>query len=568
MSAPEEFDNEIRAVKEAVPDADENAIADEFRRYRDEFLIPPKEALRSVLKKFQTEAGMEVTAPKSSGGRTRSPAKSVDRFSDLKADDSNVTIEVKIVTYTPRIQMVRGEERQIAFGWIEDNPWEDGGIQTRWDFKDWGNHAESLAPGSIVRLEGVSVNEWNNKRSININQSSRIAVLRAGDRAVVLAPSEPIPIDRVLDMDGFATVVGRVIMTRQQSITRKDGVNVDMVKGRLADETGSIGFACWGDFEHPAGTLLKIENVAIRRYRDTPELSIGDRTKVELFHDGGFASLEELEVTSMSKIESLRDGAVGVSIIVQLSSWDSRTFTNQEGEEKTVWGGDVVDPTGSCRLTAWTELSIDTGSLPMALQLENVRVRGWQGSPDLVVDRDEQVKVLDNLPWEEIDPSNHSVSVTFSELMSGGSRNGVASEATVIAVQSGSGIIHRCPDCRKAMRDGACRDHGPQSGVEDLRLRLILDDGIQNGALILSREPSETLLGCTMEDVSKEFKDDGGESFVVNLRSKLIGRRWQFNGRAIIDGQGALIMANTFKESEETAADAAQIVREKWEVFV
>ncbi|MDP6900237.1 MAG: hypothetical protein QGF94_05320 [Candidatus Thalassarchaeaceae archaeon] len=568
MSAPEEFENEIRAVKEAVPDADENAIADEFRRYRDEFLIPPKEAHRSVLKKFQTEAGMEVTAPKSSGGRARPPAKSVDRFSDLKADDSNVTIEVKIVTYTPRIQMVRGEERQIAFGWIEDNPWEDGGNQTRWDFKDWGNHAESLAPGSIVRLEGVSVNEWNDKRSININQSSRIAVLRAGDRAVVLAPSEPTPIDRVLEMDGFATVVGRVIMARKQSITRKDGVNVDMVKGRLADETGSIGFACWGDFEHPEGTLLKIENVAIRRYRDTPELSIGERTKVELFHDGGFASLEELEVTSMSKIESLRDGAVGVSIIVQLSSWDSRTFTNQEGEEKTVWGGDVVDPTGSCRLTAWTELSFDTGSLPMALRLENVRVRGWQGSPDLVVDRDEQVKVLDNLPWEEIDPSNHSVSVTFSELMSGGSRNGVTSEATVIAVQPGSGIIHRCPECRKAMRDGACRDHGPQSGVEDLRLRLILDDGIQNGALILSREPAEILLGCTMEDVSKEFKDDGGESFVVNLRSKLIGRRWQFNGRAIIDGQGALIMANTFQESEETAAETAQIVRERWGVFV
>ncbi len=567
MSAPEEFENEIRAVKEAVPDADENAIADEFRRYRDEFLIPPKEALRSVLKKFQTEAGMEVTAPKSTGGG-RAPAKSVDRFSDLKADDSNVTIEVKIVTYTPRIQMVRGEERQIAFGWIEDNPWEDGGNQTRWDFKDWGNHAESLAPGSIVRLEGVSVNEWNDKRSININQSSRIAVLRAGDRAVVLAPSEPTPIDRVLEMDGFATVVGRVIMTRQQSITRKDGVNVDMVKGRLADETGSIGFACWGDFEHPVGTLLKIENVAIRRYRDTPELSIGERTKVELFHDGGFASLEELEVTSMSKIENLRDGAVGVSIIVQLSSWDSRTFTNQEGEEKTVWGGDVVDPTGSCRLTAWTELSIDTESLPMAIRLENVRVRGWQGSPDLVVDRDEQVKVLDDLPWEAIDPSNHSVSVTFSELMSGGSRNGVTSEATVIAVQSGSGIIHRCPECRKAMRDGACRDHGPQSGVEDLRLRLILDDGIHNGAIILSREPAETLLGCTMEDVSKEFKDDGGEAFIVNLRSKLIGRRWQFNGRAIIDGQGALIMANTFQESEESAADAAHIVRERWGVFV
>ena len=38
------------------------------------------------------------------------------------------------------------------------------------DYKDW-NHSSNLSPGSIVRLEGVSVNEWNGKRSLNINQS-------------------------------------------------------------------------------------------------------------------------------------------------------------------------------------------------------------------------------------------------------------------------------------------------------------------------------------------------------------------------------------------------------------
>ena len=49
MSNPEEFEQEISAVKEAVPDADEDKIAAEFTRYRDEFLVPPKHALRSVI---------------------------------------------------------------------------------------------------------------------------------------------------------------------------------------------------------------------------------------------------------------------------------------------------------------------------------------------------------------------------------------------------------------------------------------------------------------------------------------------------------------------------------------
>jgi replication factor A1 len=563
MTEPSEYETEIRAVKEAVPDADETAISEEFARYQNEFLIPPKEALRSVLKKFQTDAGIEVTAP---AAKSRPSEKSVGRFGELGSEDGNVTIEVSVVTYTPRMQMVRGEEKQIAFGWIEDNPWEEGGERTRWDFKDWGQNAESLAPGSIVRLEGVSVNEWNGKRSLNINQGSRVAVLRAGDRAVVVAPSEPVSIQRVLGMDGFATVVGRVIANRPQTINKKDGSTMDVVKGRIADDTGSIGFTCWGDFEHAVGTLLKIEGVNIRRWRDNPELSIGDRTKVEIYHDTGFASMQDLESASEVAIEGLRDGARDIQIVVQLTTWGSRTFTGQDGVEKTVWSGDVVDPTGSCRLSAWSELPIDEGSLPLAVKLTNARVRAWQGSPDLTVDNGEQVEILDEIPWEAIDASTHSVEVDFSELLSGTSRNAISSVATVISVASGSGIIHRCPDCKKAMRDGACRDHGPQAGVEDLRLRIILDDGIQNGALILGRDTAEAFLEMDMAAVKETTSPDDGEAFLADLRNRLIGRRHSFTGRAIIDGQGALIMANTFTAAQEDAAEAAEVVRERWGV--
>ncbi|MEL0213523.1 MAG: hypothetical protein VXA41_03855, partial [Euryarchaeota archaeon] len=68
-----------------------------------------------------------------------------------------------MVSYIPKIQTVRGEERQIAYGWVEDSPWE--GERERWDFTDWGDHSQNLTPGSVVRLEGVSVNFWNDRRS-------------------------------------------------------------------------------------------------------------------------------------------------------------------------------------------------------------------------------------------------------------------------------------------------------------------------------------------------------------------------------------------------------------------
>ena len=58
---------------------------------------------------------------------------------------------------------MRGEERQIAFGMLEDMPWaEDDG--ERWDYKDWGAQKD-VVPGSILRLEGVSVNEYQGKKA-------------------------------------------------------------------------------------------------------------------------------------------------------------------------------------------------------------------------------------------------------------------------------------------------------------------------------------------------------------------------------------------------------------------
>ncbi|GIS43020.1 MAG: hypothetical protein Ct9H90mP16_00900 [Candidatus Poseidoniales archaeon] len=54
---------------------------------------------------------------------------------------------------------------------------------------------------------------------------------------------------------------------------------------------------------------------------------------------------------------------------------------------------------------------------------------------------------------------------------------------------------------------------------------------------------------------------------MADLRSKMLGRKYTFTGRAMIDGQGALLMADSFKSSETDLAETANEVREKWGVF-
>ncbi len=560
-----EVDEYVKRVLEQAKDADPDKVREEFEKYLTDFLLPPKDSFRSVLRRFEVSEEKVKSAARTAYRET----KKVDRFAELGSEDSNVTIDVKVVTYVSRIQTVRGEEKQIAFGWIEDAPYAESGQSERWDFKDWGEHAENMAPGSVVRMEGVSVNEWKGKKSLNINRSSRIVVLEEGGPAVSLPTSDPITIEEAGTRDGFVTVVGRLMAVNAQTISKKDGSgDLDIIKGKVADASGAIGFVSWSEFDFEVGSLLRIEGASIRRFRDTPELNIGDRTKVEVFHDSNFADKNQLEDASRLDISKLTDGSRDVSVVAQVIEWKERSFTNSDGEQKTLWGGEIVDPTGRCRMTAWEEIPIDVEKLPVFVSVTGVRVRAWQGTPDITIDRADQVEILASAPWDAIDASNHWVKHELGSLVNGGSVNGVETEGCIVSVRSDCGIIHRCPECRRVLRDHACNDHGAVEGVKDMRLRMVIDDGAQSASILLNGASTETYLGKNIDQVTSQIDNFGAESFVDGLRSDLLGQAVTARGRCLVDDQGAMFLAEELEVSSTPPADQSKAVRAKWGVAV
>jgi len=563
MSDQTTYANQIAVVKQECPDADDGEIGKEFARYEKDFLIPPEDALRSVIRKFQAATGVEISTNTSTPVREE---KKVQRFSELGADDRNVAIEVAVVSYTPRTQMVRGEEKQIAFGWIEDNPWEASSERVRWDYKDWGNKGETMIPGSVVRLEGASVNEWNDKRSINVNRTTRVTVLKEGGGSAPPTGNEPLSIARASEVEGFVNVVGRVLSAKPDVIVRKDGSGeIPIVRGKISDSSGSIGFLSWKDFEHKVGSLVKIVGASVRKFRETPEIQINDGTVIETYHDTAFPDVSELVESEKVSIADLRNGMREISITLQVESWAQRTFESQDGSSKTVRSGDVMDPTGRCRLTAWCEFDPKPGD---SIRIEGGRVQFWQGSPDLVIDNLDQVSSLSDAPWEKIDPENHWVEVDLTSVTQGGSRRGISTAGTIVAINSGSGIIERCPDCRRMLRDGSCSEHGPQRGEEDLRLRFVLDNGVANANLFLGKEPAEEFLGMSMEEVKSEISNIGREVFVSNLKGRVLARKMLVHGRCSVDGQGAMLFADRVEIVDPKPAEEAKEVMERWEVVL
>jgi ssDNA-binding replication factor A large subunit len=537
----EKYADYIAAVIKECPDAEAGEVAEAFKKYEEEFYIPPQDAMRSVVRRFQS--GTSPGTSSNTNNRAAAPTKKVSALSELSGNDRDVEVEVKIITHNVRDQLIRGEERQIVFGMLEDDPWNEGTPGTRWDYKDWGPSPQ-LTAGSIVRLEGASVNEYNGKMSLNINQSTRVVVLKEGTGATV-ATNDPVDVAD-LPSDGYVCVVGRVLASRPDQIHRKDGSgSIDVVRGRIADATGTIGFLSWEPFDHEVGALIKIDGAQVRSFRDTPELNFGRTTRIEVFHDAQFADLDTLSEQTTQTIAQLRDGSRDVDAVVQILEWNKRSFT-RDGVEKFLWSGQIADPSGRCRMSAWEELPISSADLPVTVRLKGVRVRAWQGIPDITVDTAAQVEVLAAPPWDEaVDLSNHAVEVPLSDVVAGPSRVGLKTEGMVVSVREDSGFIRRCTECRRVLRDGACYDHGANEGSEDVRLRLVLDAaGSSTAAVLVNKEASMAVLEMNEADMRTQVDELGEVGFVQAVRERLLGRNLSVNGRSIVDDQGAMILAD------------------------
>ncbi|NCF96514.1 MAG: hypothetical protein GWP21_01210 [Euryarchaeota archaeon] len=562
-----DYEAHVSEVIKQVPEADPEKVAEAFARYEKDFLIPPEDAMRSVLRRFQSDTGVAQPSNVQSNNTQRqsAPIKKASKLSELTSEDRNVEIEVEIVTHNPRTTMVRGEEKIVPYGLLEDQPWSEGGDRTRWEFKDWGNNP-NIAPGAVVRLEGVSVNEYQGRMSLNINQASRVVVLREGERTVT-TPGEPVEINKIKN-PGNATVVGRLLASRKDQIHRKDGSgSIDIVRGRIADDTGAIGFLSWESFDHEIGTLLKFENAQVKVFRDTPEINIGTSTRIEVFHDSNFASADDLVARSVSKIEDLRDGSRDVEIIVEVQKMIRRDFKGKDGEDKSVWSGDIADPTGKCRCSIWSEPPFDFEATPVVVRLRGVRVRAWQGIPDITIDDVSQIEILAAAPWgDDVDLTNNVVDVPLTDLATGASRVGISTTGHVISIREDSGIISRCTECRRVLRDGECATHGKQDGNSDVRIRMVLDDGNSTISLIINKEASELLINMNQEAITSHINENGTMAFVQELREMLLGRQLKASGRTIVDEQGAMLLSDAVELMDVDSALVAAELRAKWGV--
>ena len=107
-------------------------------------------------------------------------------------------------------------------------------------------------------------------------------------------------------------VIGRVVHVTSKEISVR-GENRTIFYGIFEDESGSVSFTAWKDFEFEKGDVIDITNAYTKEWQGEIKLNLGDRTKIEktdskMIPEG---SIDPKEL----KVKDLRSGLGTVEVI-------------------------------------------------------------------------------------------------------------------------------------------------------------------------------------------------------------------------------------------------------------
>jgi len=175
--------------------------------------------------------------------------------------------------------------------------------------------------------------------------------------------------------------------------------------------------------------------------------------------------------------------------------------------------GLLGDETGTIKFTKWSKSDLPELEEGTSYELRNVVTDEYQGRFSVKLNRTTTIEELD----EAIEVGDDSVEV----------------EGALVDIQSGSGLIKRCPeeDCTRVLQNGRCSEHGEVEGEFDLRIKGVLDDGEEVTEVIFDEEATERLTGITLEE-AKEMAMDALDTTVVadEMRADILGRYYKVTG--------------------------------------
>ncbi len=200
--------------------------------------------------------------------------------------------------------------------------------------------------------------------------------------------------------------------------------------------------------------------------------------------------------------------------------------------------GLLGDPTGTIKFTKWAKSDLPTLDEGGVYELRNVVTDEYEGRYSVKLNSTTIVEELD----EELEVGDDT-----SEI-----------EGALVDMQSGSGLIKRCPkeDCTRVLQNGRCNEHGEVEGEFDLRIKAVVDDGLDAHEVIFDKDATENLTGISLEE-AKDMAMDALDTTVVadEIRDLVVGTYYRIEGPTF----GRYVLADDVEELDGPA-DAEELL--------
>jgi replication factor A1 len=188
--------------------------------------------------------------------------------------------------------------------------------------------------------------------------------------------------------------------------------------------------------------------------------------------------------------------------------------------------GLVGDESGTIKFVSFKTSELPELDEGKVYELRNVVTDEYQGRYSVKLNRTTQITELD----EDIEVGDDSVTV----------------EGALVDMQSGSGLIKRCPEegCTRVLQNGRCSEHGSVEGEFDLRIKGVLDDGVEVHEVIFNKEMTEELTGIELAE-AKQMAMDALDTTIVaeEMAEKILGKYYSVTGPTL----GRYVLANEFE---------------------
>lgn len=494
----------LRDQKVEVP-ADE--IETRLRKLIEEFSVPEGEARRSVLNYFFKEHGITPVTVMNS---------EKVKVSDIKGPGRWVDLEVKV------LQLWEPTSETISqTGLVGDDT---GKIK----FVKWTrDNLPNLVEGKSYLLRKAVTDEFQGRFGIRLNRASRIEELECEIQAASSNPTEELLIKDIKEKGRWMDLRVKVLQLWEPT---SDAISQT---GLIGDETGKIKFTKWARDDLPdlvEGKSYLLRSTVADEFQGKFSVKLNRLSKIEpLDNDVEAAAIKPVEEM---KVFEISEPGRWVDLRVKVTQlWDSNSDAISQA-------GLIGDETGSMKFVKWAKADLPGLVEGKSYLLKNVVTDEFQGRFSIKLNRTSQIEELK----EDI-----AVGSQATEF-----------EGALVDVQNGSGLIKRCPTCKRSLAKGICGEHGKVEGVYDLRIKAVLDDGRRAQDILINRETTERLVGLTLEE-AKQMAMEALDHEVVKglIESKLLGRYYTVTGPRV----DRYILVETINEARPvTAKDVDELI--------